>query len=52
MKDGTEIDMYTYRPKTLESQSAPVYFYAHGGGAFAMDANLMHHYLSFLADNL
>lgn len=37
-RDGTEIEMIIYRPKTLTSQSASAYFYAHGGGGFALTA--------------
>lgn len=37
-KDGAELMMFVYRPKTLESQEAPAYFYAHGGGAWALKA--------------
>ena len=38
VSDGAKIELITYRPKTLESQSAAAYIYAHGGGAFAREA--------------
>lgn len=38
--DGTQIKMLIHRPKSLESQSAPAYFYAHGGGAFSLSADI------------
>ena len=37
-RDGFELVMYVIRPKTLESKEAPCYFYAHGGGAWALKA--------------
>ena len=52
MQDGTKIDMYIYRPKTLKSQSAPGMIYAHGGGGVFTDATLSHGYLSIVAVNL
>lgn len=33
-RDGLVNDLHVYRPKTLESQSAPAYIYAHGGGGW------------------
>lgn len=46
MRDGVEISMFVYKPKALESQDAPCYFYAHGGGAWSLaarhvEANMM-----------
>ena len=52
MRDGVEISMFVYRPKSLESQdAAPCYFYAHGGGAWSLaarhvEANMMQTALS------
>ena len=33
VRDGSSIAILIYKPKTLAAGPAPVYFYAHGGGA-------------------
>jgi acetyl esterase/lipase len=44
--------MFILKPKTLESQSAPAYFYAHGGGAYALTAKHQNPTMSSTAVNL
>lgn len=51
-RDGTEILMIVCRPKTLESQNAAAYFYAHGGGAYAMTAKHTEAAMARVAVNL
>jgi len=38
MRDGVEISVLVYQPKSGEGKKLPCYFYAHGGGVFAMHA--------------
>lgn len=52
MSDGAEIKMFIHKPKNFDRENSPAYFYAHGGGAFALKADNMVHILSHCAVNL
>ena len=52
MRDGAEISMYVIKPKTLTSKSAPGYFYAHGGGGWALGAHHLEANMMITALNL
>jgi acetyl esterase len=52
VSDGTQIKMLIHKPKNFNREKSPAYFYAHGGGAFALEAKLMTPMLSHSCVNL
>ena len=50
--DGVQIEIFIQRPKTLKSQKAASYIYAHGGGAFSLTARYTIHHMAYTAINL
>lgn len=50
--DGIDIQLIVYKPKSLNSDNAPAYVYAHGGGAFAFEAKHFNTIMSVSCINL